>query len=475
MHSLRARLLLSHLLPLLLVVVLVGIALTYLLETQVLLATASRELERQAVLVSAIARNELEIWYDPLLAQNFVTRVGPLVSGRLMLLDANGVLLASNDPADQSAIGQSLALPGLYEVFTTGTAIRVDYGQTAGTGAADVLAPVMTWDGRIIGIIRLTDPLANVYARFPRTRTLIFGVLGGGLLIGALVGWLLALDLERPLRRTTQAIDRLTKGEPSAPLPEHGPQELRGLVRAFNALSEQLQTSEKARQRLLANLVHELGRPLGALLSAVQALAGGAADEPALRQELLTGMEAELRRMQRLLEELTQLYGQTVGPLELQRRPTTLGPWLAETLGPWREAAQAQGLTWETDLPTELPTVTIDADRLAQALGNLLSNAVKYTPAGGTVMISAGTTAAEFWLRVQDTGPGIPSEEQERIFAPFYRGSAGRRFPQGMGLGLSLARDLIVAHGGRLELQSQPGQGATFTLWLPLQPPEPIR
>jgi signal transduction histidine kinase len=105
---------------------------------------------------------------------------------------------------------------------------------------------------------------------------------------------------------------------------------------------------------------------------------------------------------------------------------------------------------------------------LGQALGNLLSNAIKYTPPGATVSVDAGVDGEMFWIQVGDTGPGIAPEEQARIFDPFYRSQPGQRFPQGMGLGLSIARDVVVAHGGRLELDSAPGLGSRFTVYLPL-------
>jgi signal transduction histidine kinase len=104
---------------------------------------------------------------------------------------------------------------------------------------------------------------------------------------------------------------------------------------------------------------------------------------------------------------------------------------------------------------------------LAQVIGNLLSNAIKYTPPGGTISVEVGLEDETFWLRIGDTGPGITEEEQQRIFEPFYRSRRDRRFPQGMGLGLTIAQDLIVAHGGRLEVDSQSGQGSRFTIWLP--------
>jgi two-component system sensor histidine kinase BaeS len=466
MRSLRTRLILSHVLPLLVVIPLVGVALAYLLETQVLLAGLSNELEQQAMLVAAVAADYPQIWYDPLQAQAFVARIGERLTAQVMVLDAKGVLLASTGVADQALLGQQLSIPGFREALFNRAVVRVDYGEEPGTGAAEVLVPVMI-NGQVVGVIRLTDPLSSVYERFPRTRTFIKWVLVGGLVVGIGIGWFLAVDLERPLRRAAQAISQMAGGQPLTALPEQGPQEVRLLLRAFNTLAMQLQGLERARQRLLANLVHELGRPLGALLSATQALAGGAEENRAMRQELLGGMEAEIRRMRHLLDDLTRLYDQTLGPLELERKPAALHPWLVQVLGPWREAAQDKELRWRMDLRHDLPTLEIDPDRLAQALGNVVSNAIKYTPPGGEVGVSAGVDGAEIWIRVRDSGPGMEPEEQERIFTPFYRGPAGRRFPQGMGLGLSIARDLVTAHGGRIEVQSTPGVGSTFTIWLP--------
>ena len=469
MHSLRTRLILSHILPLLIVIPLVGVALTYLLETQVLLAGFSSELQRQADLVAAVARDYPQIWYDPEQARTFMALIAPRLSARVMFFDSQGVLVASSDSNDRALEGQKLDVPGLQEALLTGIAVRVDYGKQPGTGSADVLMPVLTSTFKVVGVIRLTDPLSSVYQRFPRTRTFITWVLVGGLLVGAIVGWVLAIDLARPLRRAARGISQMAEGQPLATLPVQGPEEVQLLLRAFNTLTEQLQRLEKSRQRLLANLVHELGRPLGALLSATQALGRGADEDPRLQQELIAGMEAEVQRMQRLLDDLTRLYNQTLGPLELDRRPTALGPWLAQVLSPWREAAQEKGLRWQSQFPADLPKVDIDVDRMAQALGNVVSNAIKYTPPDGKVTLGAGTAARDVWIRVSDTGPGIPPEVQERIFEPFYRGLGNRRFPQGMGLGLSIARDLVAAHGGRIEVESAPGEGSTFTLWLPLQ------
>ncbi len=468
MRSLRTRLILSHVLPLLIVIPLVGAALTYLLETEVLLAGFSDELERQATLVASVAVHYPQIWLEPELAQPFADRVGEQLTAQVMFLDPKGVLLASTNPADHERLGQQLIIPGFREALSSGSVVRVDYGEQPGTGTAEVLVPVFV-NEQVVGLIRVTDPLSSVYERFPRIRRFILGVLVGGLVAGIGIGWFLAVDLERPLRQATQAIFQMADRQPLTKLPERGPREIRQLLRAFNTLAEKLQRLEQTRERLLANLVHELARPLGALFSASQALAGGAGEEPEVHQELLEGICGEVRRMQRLLDELIQLYNRTTGPVELNCRPTALHPWLVQSLAPWREAAHRKGLRWQADFPDDLPTLEIDPDRLAQALGNIVSNAIKYTPPGRKVNLSAGTENSMIWICVRDSGPGIAPEEQERIFAPFYRGPAERRFPQGLGLGLSIARDLVTAHGGHIEVQSTPSAGSAFTIWLPCQ------
>jgi signal transduction histidine kinase len=300
---------------------------------------------------------------------------------------------------------------------------------------------------------------------------LVAGILVVALLLGALVGLILALDLERALQHITGAILGVAYGRELTPLPEQGPEEIRQLLRAFNTLTERLRILEGTRRRLLANLVHEVGRPMGALQSAIQALLNGADRNETFRRELLVGMEAEVGRMHPLLNNLTELHDRVLGTLELNRRPIALSEWLPPTIAPWREAAQAKPLHWQAVIPAMLPILEIDPDRLAQVIGNLLSNAIKYTPAGGTVSFEAGVENEAVWLRVSDTGPGVAEDEQARIFEPFYRSQRNRRFPQGMGLGLTIAQDLIVAHGGRLEVDSQPGRGSRFTIWLlPLSP-----
>jgi len=468
LRTLRSRFVLSHVLPLAIIIPVMGIALVYVLETQVLLEVLSNELEGEALLAARIAADRPEIWNDLEQAQAFVAEVGLDLDTRVMLLDAEGKLLASSEPSDAQRLGQSIQPEGWLTALIGQASVRTGYSRQMQQEIVDVLVPVMGQGMQVAGVVRLSHQLTNVYEQFVRQRYLIGGILLVGLLLGSIVGWVLALNLERPLRHVTGAARQLAIGEQLAPLPERGPKEIQNLLHSMNVLVQRLLSLEQARRQLLSNLVHELGRPLGAFRSATQALLGRSGEDPALRRELLEGMDAEVEHLGRLLDDLAGLHEQVLGTLELNRQPTPLGEWLVRTLPPWREAAQAKGLKWQAAIPPNLPTIEVDPDRLAQVMGNLLSNAIKYTPPKGFVSLDAGVEGQEAWIRISDTGPGITPEEQERIFAPFYRSQPGRRFPQGMGLGLNIAYTLVAAHGGRLELDSTPGLGSRFTVWLPL-------
>jgi two-component system sensor histidine kinase BaeS len=468
--TLRRRLILSHVLPLLVIIPVMGITLIYVLETKVLLADLTRELTGNAVLITDLAGDKPDLWHDPLEAKTFVDHVSQHLTARVMLLDPEGRLLASNDPADAKRLGQIMSSPPLTDALAGKVGVSTAYSQDLHAEIVDVWAPVFGPNQKVIGIVRLSHQLASVQEQFLRLRYLIAGVLIGGLLLGAAIGLILALNMERPLQQVTQAIYRLASGQELTPLAEEGPEEIRLLAHAFNTLVERLRSLEQARRQLLANLVHELGRPLGALRSATRALRDGADKDTALRRELLVGMAEEIDRLRRLLDDLAHLHDQVLGRLELDRRPVTLSEWLPRVLIPWRETAYKKGLHWQVAIPSALPSLDLDPDRLAQILGNLLSNAIKYTPARGAVSVSAGVEDEAVWIRVSDTGPGITPEEQVHIFNRFYRGSQAGRFPQGMGLGLSIARDLVLAHGGRLQVESTPGRGSHFTVWIPLAP-----
>jgi two-component system sensor histidine kinase BaeS len=471
LRTLRNRLILSHVLPLLIIIPLMGVAIIYALETQVLLPSLSNELVGEASLLAEIASNQPEIWKDPAFAQDILTQARPYLAARVMWLAPDGRLLASSDPTDVDRLGQLLEIPDFTDTRPGEVVSRTDFSQRLHGEIVDVYAPVITAENQVVGIVRLSYRFATVYEDFMQLRYLIAAILIVSMLAGVLLGSTLALNINSPLQKAIEAIYDLARGSREAGLNEQGPEEVRLLQRSVNHLMERLHSLEEARQRLLANLVHEIGRPLGALHAAVQALLLTPQPAPQVLEEMLAGMKDETSRLQSLLDELAHLHDLVLGTLELERQPVALGEWLPGVLRPWEAAAHEKRLHWETSFSSSLPNVDVDPLRLAQVVGNLLSNAIKYTPAGGTVSVTAGIKEDKIWITVSDTGPGIPSEELDKIFTPFYRSPHERRIAQGMGLGLSIAHDLVDAHGGRLEVQSQPGLGSQFTIWLPLTAP----
>lgn len=473
MRTLRTRIIISHILPLLIVLLLIGVALDYVLEIRILLPNLSDELINEANLFVEMTKNNLPIWDDPDAAQDYLDSLEPILDPFVMLLDLQGQILASTDPFDAGQIGSVIEPRERFvEALERGASIQTIYSRQLEANIVDVLVPARKSDGQVIGVVRMSYHLENVYGQFLSLRYIIIGIIAAGILLGVIMAMLLALNLSNALQRVTHAVQLLASGQEYKPPIEQGPEEIRVLLRSINSLVERLRDLENMRRKLLTNLIHELGRPLGALLLAVQALQAGAGQDEVMLEDMLSGMEEELRVLQRLLNDLTGLHNQVLGVLELKTQLVILTQWLPNVLRTHQEAANAKGLLWQVTISEELPTIDADPNRLAQAVGNLVNNAIKFTPSGGTVSVNTGVRDNQVWIRINDTGPGIPLDEQANIFTPFYRGRSENRFPQGMGLGLSIARDLVVAHQGRLEFTSEPGEGSSFTIWLPYKPYE---
>lgn len=465
-RSLRIRLILSHILPALVIIPLMGAAMVYVLETRLLLPVIYNDLAADAALMAEITRNQPVFWQNSDAARALVNGVTPYLSGRVSLVALDGHLLASGDQPGGAAGSQVVELPDLTGV-EHGKSIQLQNG-----ALAEVFTPVYNLQGKPIGIIRMTTQVVTVSDEVYQLRYLLGTILLFGVLAGVGLGSYLAFNINRPIQQVTGSIQALAQGDWQAHVEEKGPDEMRRLAATVNGLVDQLNSLENARRQLLANLVHELGRPLGAIRSAIQALLHGADRDAQLSRDLLTGIDDETLRLQHLLEDLAGLHKQILGRLELNRSPVQVKDWLVSTLSPWEASARQQGLNWEVQIAPYLPVVVMDPDRMAQAVGNILSNAIKFTRTGGTVSTTVRSEDDRLLIDVSDTGAGIPVDEQKKIFEPFYRGRQGHRIVEGMGLGLSIARDIVTAHGGNIQLESAPdvpSAGSRFRLLIPVR------
>jgi two-component system sensor histidine kinase BaeS len=283
---------------------------------------------------------------------------------------------------------------------------------------------------------------------------------------------LVVLIVARLVRRTgapvadlIEAAGRVERGELSTRLPERGPAELRSVARAFNAMSERLEETDEARRRLLADVSHELRTPLTVMQGTLEGMLDGL--YPVDDAHLAPVLE-ETRVLARLVEDLRTLSLSEAGSLRLHREPTDPARLLDEVVAGHRAAADAGGVSIAVEAAKGLPMLEVDPARMRQVIGNLIANALRFTPAGGQIVISAGRAEPGVRIAVRDTGSGMGPEALEHAFDRFYRSSSS----PGSGLGLSIARNLVEAHGGRIDIDSGLGEGTVVRIILPATPVE---
>lgn len=468
-RTIQRRMVFSQILVLIIVLPLMGTLLIFGVESRFLIPKFANTLLGDARLLAEISSAEYELWGNPILIEKLISRVQLDPSIKVMFLDSAGRPLYSSDPADYTnavtidKTGIISAQKGREIALTAYSIIRIK------DTFVDVYEPVLDSSDDVIGIVRLTYRVESLYLIFDELRWQIVLVVLIGLVISVVISAWLAMRISQPITRVTKAIYDLAVGRSHVPLEESGPEELQSQAQAVNFLVAELDSHEKSRRQLLANLVHELGRPLGSVRSAIHALKTGADKDAELYNNLTAGMDAETLRLQHLLDDLSHLYDQSVGALELNIQSVVVQQWLPDVLRSWQILAQEKGITWTETIDPNCSTINMDPDRIAQVVGNLLSNAVKYTKSGGSINVIADTVSEKFHLVIQDSGVGIQPDEISKVFQPFYRGEQGRHIKQGMGLGLSIAKDLTQAHGGTLTVISNPNGGSTFEVWLPLE------
>lgn len=224
---------------------------------------------------------------------------------------------------------------------------------------------------------------------------------------------------------------------------------------------------EKMRTEFVANVSHELKTPVTSLRGFAETLLDGAAEDPDMRKEFLEIIQAESLRLERLIADLLDLSKIESRNMPLNIQTIGIGELLRSTAKTVEEQMRKRKLSFRVKAEEEFP-VQVDPDRFSQILLNLLSNAMTYTPAGGEVILSAGRGETDWWVRVADTGIGIPGEDLPRIFERFYRVDKARsRESGGTGLGLAIVKHLVEAHQGEIQVTSRAGKGTEITLTFP--------
>ncbi len=315
-----------------------------------------------------------------------------------------------------------------------------------------------------VDVGELDEPSWARFADFTN-RSLLWAVAVAG------VGGLLLVSLTsrralRSVRALTFAARRMGAGDLTQRVEAGGRDEIGELSRTFNGMADALERAERQRRHLVADVAHELRTPLSNVQGYVEALRDGVLEPDA---QTLATIHQQVLYLSELVEDLRLLADTEAGDFSLHRERGLLADALRECVEGVRARAEAKGVALASRLPANAPEMSFDRTRLAQVVGNLLDNAIRHTPPGGSVSVEMDVGADTATVSIRDTGEGIPEEQLPFVFDRFYRVDPSRsRITGGAGLGLTIARQLVEAHGGTIRAESTPGQGAVFVIDLPL-------
>jgi signal transduction histidine kinase len=284
----------------------------------------------------------------------------------------------------------------------------------------------------------------------------------GGLVVAAILGVYISRRLARPVLDLSRAADAVARGRYDVDVPDvRGGDEIGHLAGRFREMASRLSEAEEQERNFLMSVSHELRTPLTAIRGHVDALREGVADDAEVRAASLDVIAAEAARLDRLVGDILDLAKLEANRFTVLQEEVDMGRLCDQAYAAFGEEARRRGIDYDKRFDAA-PTIVSDGDRVLQIISNLLANAFRWTPDGGRVELGLAAENGSVSVAVDDSGPGISPQERERIFRPFWS-----RDNTGTGLGLTIARELAVALGGRIELESEPGKGSRFELVLP--------
>ncbi len=317
------------------------------------------------------------------------------------------------------------------------------------------------------------EPSTDFPSPLGLARTINRFLIWGALLaigIALLLTFFLSRRISAPIKTLTLAARRLGQGDLAQRVELKDKGEIAELGQAFNSMASDLERVEQWRRNMIADAAHELRTPLSNIKGYLEAVSDGVMKPDT---ETIRSLNEEAALLSNLVDELQELSIAEAGELRMNLQAVDISQLIKQTTAALQAQVTAKGLSLAVDLPDELPLVNIDPLRISQILRNLLENALIHTAEGGAITITSGQQDGWVEISVSDTGEGIPAEDLPNIFERFYRVDKSRtRATGGSGLGLTIAKRLVEAHGGTIRVQSEPGKGSRFSFNLPTSRPE---
>ena len=386
-------------------------------------------------------------WAD---LQQALERAGPLSGRRIVVRDPTGQIVG--DSHRQFDI--TFQRPQTGNLFFPIVPIVINEREVGSLVVASDTAPE---------IIR--EPPASRLASAVDRYLLWTGLAAGAL--GILLVGFVSRRLLAPIQALGSASRLLGGGDLAQRVSTSGPREISELANSFNAMAGSLEWAEEQRRNLVADVAHELRTPISNIQGYLEALKDGLIQPDA---NTLDTIHQQVVHLARLVEDLRLLAQAEGGALDLNLEPNSLGEVLSRSVEAFRTRAEAKGVDVSLQVSPGLPLVILDRTRIAQVVGNLLENGVHHTPQGGQIKVSvAATGTGNARVTVEYSGEGILPEEIPLVFERFHRVDPSRsRATGGVGLGLTIVKQLVEAHGGAIHAESTPGQGSRFIFELPL-------
>jgi signal transduction histidine kinase len=408
------------------------------------------------------------------------------------VLDMNGMVVASDDPewiapgepisefdlkATRDVAARSVTLDGEIDpAWGTLYSLEVAMERTS------TAYPLMTDDGEPVGILVLEgNPIREVLGGESRIELLrffasqfkeaIWYITIPAIVVAIPFGVWRARSISRRLERMAAAADAMAEGALDTRISIKHRDEIGRLAERFNEMAATIEFNERTRRAFISNVSHELRTPLSIIRGTVERQLGQPDPSGGAHHAALAVIERESTMLERMISDLFTLTRIGEQSLRLERKAFDFASLASEAVAGIRDLAWSQSrVTIESLVPPDLPTIHADQMRVRQVLNNLLYNALRHTPEGGLIVVQARLAGTMVEVAVSDTGRGIPAEEIDHVFERYYQAERGIRHDEGSGLGLSIVKQLVKAHGGEITVESREGEGTTFRFTLPQAP-----
>ncbi len=401
--------------------------------------------------------------------QPYIEQWGQLYQRRIILADSANVVVADSDGQllgnvyNDSLVDEEMAqIP----ISDTGQVLEIIVPHEQG---GPWMASISTDTIGMLYVVHGGFPNINATALQITYDSIGRFYIWGGLVaivLAVLLTFLLSRRILAPVKALTNATRHFGRGDFSHRVEDKDRSELGELAKSFNSMAGNLERIERLRRDMVADVAHELRTPLSNLKGYLEAINDGVVKPD---KKTMRSLNEEAASLSRLVADLQELSLADAGELKMTFQPENIKDLVQETIDASQSKIKAKGLKLITDLPDGLPAVNIDAHRIKQVLYNLLDNAIAHTGKGGKVTVKVLEKDKMVTVSVADTGEGVPSEDLPMIFERFYRVDKSRtRHTGGSGLGLTIAKRLVEAHGGKISVESRPGKGSIFTFTLPV-------